>query len=413
MKADRRTALAGLAGGLALLTRPGRILAATPPSFVARDGAQLVRGGEPYRIVGANMWYAAWLGADAPYGDRARLGRELDRLKALGVNNLRIMASAEEGPLRNSIKPGFSRADGSRNETLYAGLDFALAEIGKRGMTAIVCLGNFWEWSGGFETWLYRVTGRYMDMNDPAHPWPAYPDATAAFYANPEAVALYHDHVRSVVTRTNSINGQRYVDDRAIMGMSRFLGECQPPVVFERMLRLAGSLRQRQAVERLPVNERSIAPPPSLALLDTQEVTHIGEPFGIDVGLQCRPSLRHSVDCRYSAVIAVDQFIPQRPAGLGAEGPRHVVEPQQVVLIDRPRIAPLGRNRGSVLLQRVATGLGAIEPDPLGVGAVVIAGVPLGPGEIADPRSRAVMVPCSHLVGEAERRHVVHSRLPA
>jgi len=217
VKADRRTALAGLAGGLALLTRPGRILAATPPSFVARDGAQLVRGGEPYRIVGANMWYAAWLGADAPYGDRARLGRELDRLKALGVNNLRIMASAEEGPLRNSIKPGFSRADGSRNETLYAGLDFALAEIGKRGMTAIVCLGNFWEWSGGFETWLYRVTGRYMDMNDPAHPWPAYPDATAAFYANPEAVALYHDHVRSVVTRTNSINGQRYVDDRAIM----------------------------------------------------------------------------------------------------------------------------------------------------------------------------------------------------
>ena len=145
------------------------------------------------------MWYAAWLGADAPFGDRARLGRELDRLKALGLNNLRIMAAAEEGPLKNSIKPGFSRPDGTLDPALLGGLDFALAEIARRGMTAVVCLGNFWEWSGGFGTWLYRVTGAYMDMNDPAHPWPAYPDATSAFYANDEAVALYHAHVRAIV----------------------------------------------------------------------------------------------------------------------------------------------------------------------------------------------------------------------
>lgn len=218
MTLDRRSALAGLAGGLAFLTTGGMAGAASSaPQFIRRDGTQLMRGSEPYRIAGANMWYAAWLGADAAYGDRARLGRELDRLAALGLNNLRIMAAAEEGPLRNSIKPGFSNADGSRNEALYAGLDYALAEIARRGMTAVVCLGNFWEWSGGFGTWLYRVTGRYMDMNDPAHPWPAYPDATAAFYANPQAVALYHDHVRSIVNRTNTITGRRYAEDRAIM----------------------------------------------------------------------------------------------------------------------------------------------------------------------------------------------------
>ncbi len=218
MNTDRRTMLAGMAGSAALLTLGGCSGAqADAPAFVRREGTKLLRGDEPYRIAGANMWYAAWLGADAEYGDRARLGRELDRLKALGLNNLRIMAAAEEGPLNNSIKPGFSLPDGSLNQELLAGLDFAMAEIARRGMTAVVCLGNFWEWSGGFGTWLYRVTGSYMDMNDPAHPWPAYPDATSAFYANAEAVALYREYVRTVVTRTNAITGTRYIDDPAIM----------------------------------------------------------------------------------------------------------------------------------------------------------------------------------------------------
>lgn len=218
MKLDRRSTLAGLAGGMVLLGTGGcRAGGATPSGFVRREGTRLLHGDALYRVAGANMWYAAWLGADAPFGDRPRLGRELDRLKALGLNNLRIMAAAEEGPLKNSIRPGFSRPDGSLDAALLGGLDYALAEIARRGMTAVVCLGNFWEWSGGFGTWLYRVTGAYMDMNDPAHPWPAYPDATSAFYGNDEAVALYHAHVRAIVSRANSVTGTRYVDDPAIM----------------------------------------------------------------------------------------------------------------------------------------------------------------------------------------------------
>jgi mannan endo-1,4-beta-mannosidase len=218
VKLDRRAALAQLAGGIALLGTAGCAAgAARPDAFVRREGIHLLRDGAPYRVTGANMWYAAWLGADAPFGDRARLGRELDRLEALGLNNLRIMAAAEEGPLKNSIKPGFSRLDGTLEPALLGGLDYALAEIAARGMTAVVCLGNFWEWSGGFGTWLYRVTGSYTDMNDPQHPWPAYPDATSAFYANEEAVALYHAHVRAIVSRTNSVTGARYADDPAIM----------------------------------------------------------------------------------------------------------------------------------------------------------------------------------------------------
>jgi mannan endo-1,4-beta-mannosidase len=190
---------------------------ADTPAFIKREGMRLTRAGEPYRIVGANMWYAAWLGADADYGDRPRLLRELDRLQALGLNNLRIMAAAEEGPLKNSIKPGFTRNDGSQNTALFEGLDFAISEMAKRGMTAVLALSNFWEWSGGLQTLLYRATGEYIDMGDPAHPWPAFANVTAAFYANKGAVERYHSHVEAVVARTNTVTGTLYANDPAIM----------------------------------------------------------------------------------------------------------------------------------------------------------------------------------------------------
>jgi hypothetical protein len=69
-------------GGSRLLgDRRMRRRQSTGPGFVRRDGLGCCAA-QPYRIVGANMWYAAWLGADAPFGDRARLGRELDGSKA-------------------------------------------------------------------------------------------------------------------------------------------------------------------------------------------------------------------------------------------------------------------------------------------------------------------------------------------
>ncbi|MXP43893.1 glycoside hydrolase 5 family protein [Allopontixanthobacter sediminis] len=219
MKLRRRTLLAGAAATAGFAALPGcaSIPRGRKSGFVTRQGTRLLRGGEPYRIVGANMWYAAWLGADTDYGDRGRLVRELDRLQALGLNNLRIMAAAEEGPLKNSIKPGFTRTDGSDNAALFEGLDFAMAEIARRGMTAVLVLSNFWEWSGGLQTLLFRNTSEYIDMGDPAHPWPAFADATAKFYQNTGALESYRAHLRNIVGRTNTVTGILYAQDPAVM----------------------------------------------------------------------------------------------------------------------------------------------------------------------------------------------------
>jgi mannan endo-1,4-beta-mannosidase len=186
--------------------------------IVGRQGTRLVVDGRRYRFVGANMWSGAYLGADGPFGNRDRLRRELDALVATGVTNLRLLASAEEGPLKNSVRPAFRTAAKSYDPTLLAGLDYCLAEMGQRGIKGVLYLTNFWEWSGGMMTYLSYVNGgQYIDMNDPAHPWPEFADRTSAFYSTPAAVALYHDYVRSVVGRTNTITGQRYADDPAIM----------------------------------------------------------------------------------------------------------------------------------------------------------------------------------------------------
>jgi mannan endo-1,4-beta-mannosidase len=182
--------------------------------FVRVDGTTFRAGDALYAIAGTNMWYAAYLGS----GNRDRLKRELDRLNALGVDNVRILGSAEYSPLKNSVRPTFRDRTKHYNEELLRGLDVALAEMGRRGMKAVIYLTNFWEWSGGMMTYLYwNNGGRYIDMNDPAHPWPEFPDMSSEFYANAPAVAMYHDYVRAVVSRRNSVTGQLYRDDPAIM----------------------------------------------------------------------------------------------------------------------------------------------------------------------------------------------------
>jgi mannan endo-1,4-beta-mannosidase len=188
----------------------------TPAEFVTVSGTQFMHHGEPYRFVGTNMWYAAYLGA--PGGDRDRLRRELDLLAANGIMNLRILGASERSPLDNSLSPAISYRGIVEREDLLEGLDYALSEMGQRGMQAVIYLNNFWEWSGGMQTYLSWVNdGEFINLGDPAHPWPEFALSTAEFYANEEAVALFNRYLETVVSRRNSVTGQLYRHDPTIM----------------------------------------------------------------------------------------------------------------------------------------------------------------------------------------------------
>ncbi|ESQ75468.1 mannanase [Asticcacaulis sp. AC402] len=182
------------------------------------DGIKFKLNGQPYHFVGANIWYGAYLGATAAFGDRTRLLKELDDLKALGIDNLRVLGSSELSPLINSLDPAFTNKPGDYNNDLLIGLDFLLAEMAKRDMKAVLYLTNFWEWSGGLVTNQYYTNGgNYINAGDPAHPWPAFADYSAQFYASGAAKAVYYDYVRMLVARTNAITGKFYRDDPTIM----------------------------------------------------------------------------------------------------------------------------------------------------------------------------------------------------
>ena len=214
----RRTG-AVLAGLLLALCATGVAAADGRDGFVRVEGTRFVLDGRPYRFAGANFWYGAYLGAEDGVGDRERLRAELDQLRAAGIDNLRVLAMSEASGFKRGVRPAFMTAPGEYDERLLQGLDVLLDEMGRRDMKAVLYLNNFWQWSGGMSQYVSWFTGEPVSAHDPDQTgdWNGFMQNSARFYAIPEAQKLYRDAIRTVVTRTNSVNGRRYVDDPTVM----------------------------------------------------------------------------------------------------------------------------------------------------------------------------------------------------
>jgi mannan endo-1,4-beta-mannosidase len=185
-----------------------------------RDGRFQLRG-RPHSYVGANLWFGCYLSDAALPGGRQRFVRELNRLQAIGVNNIRLLAGSETSPLVGAMSRGITRAPHDYDEGLLQGLDFCLAEMARRDIRAILFLSNYWQWSGSFAQYVRWVTGE--NIPDPDKPvmaqgdWHAFMEFSARFYKTPAAVALYDDYVARLIRRKNTVNGRLYRDDPAIM----------------------------------------------------------------------------------------------------------------------------------------------------------------------------------------------------
>ena len=192
----------------------------TENNFVKVNGTRFEVNGKPYYFVGTNFWYGLNLGSKGSGGDRKRVLRELDKLKAMGVTNLRIMA-ASEGPDTSPWRmvPALQKAPGVYNEEVLDGLDFLLYEMGKRDMYAVVCLNNFWPWSGGmaqYVKWHSQESIPYPPPQ-PGGNWDTYQKFTAKFYSNQEATEHFNNFLQFIINRSNKYSNISYKNDPTIM----------------------------------------------------------------------------------------------------------------------------------------------------------------------------------------------------
>lgn len=198
--------------------------------FVSVHDGRLMRDGRPYKFIGANFWYGPILGSEGQGGDRKRLCRELDRMKRLGINNLRILVGAdgEEGT-PDKVGPVLQRSPGVYNDTLLAGLDYLLREMARRDMLAVLYLNNAWEWSGGYGYYIEQSGGGRSVLPN-RDGYDNYVRYAARFAASDEAHRLFFAHVCYLLCRTNRYTGRAYRDDPTIMSWQI----CNEPRAFSR-----------------------------------------------------------------------------------------------------------------------------------------------------------------------------------
>lgn len=188
-------------------------------TFVTRQGLQFMAGGKRHVFVGANFWQGMNLAAaTSAGGDLARLRRELDRLKALGVTNVRVIAASEgpdSAPYR--VTPALMPMPGVYNEQIFKGLDTFLNELSLRGIRAVMVLNNYWEWTGGMGQYVSWSDGSKIPYRlDPGGDYNTFIKYVDRFYACTSCQTAYRAHIKTVIARVNTVNGRSYKDDPVI-----------------------------------------------------------------------------------------------------------------------------------------------------------------------------------------------------
>jgi mannan endo-1,4-beta-mannosidase len=199
-----------------MITAVPTTVARAEEPFVRVEGQRFMVGDQPMYVCGTNLWYGAHLGRPSNPVGRARLVRELDRLQALGVNNLRVLGAAEACAVAGTLQPAIQTAPGEYSEDVLQGLDFLAAEAGKRGIRLVIFLNNYWDWSGGMPQYLSWVTGA-PPVGVHVTEWKEFNRVLSTYYTNSAAQELNRRSIAMLLGRQNSITGRAYRDDPTIM----------------------------------------------------------------------------------------------------------------------------------------------------------------------------------------------------
>jgi hypothetical protein len=175
--------------------------------ITARDG-KLFDGDKEFRFISWNIPNLlivednfAW---DAPNDwllpNEFELNDAFATVGQLGGTVVRTYSIPIQRADENKNIPKYVRALEKYNEDGFRTMDLALKLANEHSIRLIIPLINNWPWQGGREEF---AAWRDKPKNN--------------FWTDPQLIADYENLVRYVLTRTNSLTGVRYCDDKAIL----------------------------------------------------------------------------------------------------------------------------------------------------------------------------------------------------
>ena len=176
--------------------------------FVRVRGDQLVEDGQPFRFVSWNIPNLhlvednVTFAGDNPWRwpDRFEINDALESVRQMGGT---VVRSYVLSVVRTNDGPGIPRhvlGPGKFNEAGFRVLDNILLAANQAGVRVIVPFVDNWNWWGGREDYA-GFRGKSKDE----------------FWTDPQVIADFKATIRHLVTRTNTLTGVAYRDDKAIL----------------------------------------------------------------------------------------------------------------------------------------------------------------------------------------------------
>ncbi len=176
--------------------------------FVTAHGDQLFEGDKPYRFISFDLPNLQMIEDNMPFTETNpwRLPDEFeirDALMTVRQMGGTVVRTYVLSVVRTNDPPGTPRhvlGPGKFNEEAFRELDLTLKIANEQGIRLIIPLVDNWKWQGGraeYASW------RGKDRDD--------------FWTDPQLIADFKETIRFVLTRTNTLTGVRYCDDKAIL----------------------------------------------------------------------------------------------------------------------------------------------------------------------------------------------------
>ncbi|XP_073008037.1 mannan endo-1,4-beta-mannosidase 1 [Typha latifolia] len=166
--------------------------------FIKTRGLHFVLNGKPFYADGFNAYWLMTLASDPSQRGKVSFALRQASLHSLSVARTWAFSDGGSTPLQYS--------PGSYNEQMFKGLDFVVSEARKYRIRLILSLVNEYDSFGGKKQYVQwaRDQGQSIGSDD-------------EFFTNPVVKGYYKNHVKTVLTRINTITGVAYKDDPAVL----------------------------------------------------------------------------------------------------------------------------------------------------------------------------------------------------